>query len=133
MFTRTEEDAVAMNPLTVVLGKQSYYVPLLGINAQRAWRTKLNDSLFPVIESFTGKTLVDALRGGIAAALLQFPEAISELVFAYCPALPKDEIMEAATEEQLAYAFSQIQSVAYPFWPQLTTATQLWRQSKSQA
>lgn len=133
MATRSEEDIVAMTPLSVTLGKTEYKIKLLGMTPQREWRTKLNTALFPIVESFTGKTLADALRGGLAAALIQFPEAIAELVFQYAPDLPRETIMQEATEEQMAQAFAQIQSVAYPFLPQLKTATQLWLQAKQQA
>lgn len=128
---RTEEQAVSMAPIEVVLGAEKYSIRLLNINPQREWRTKLHNALFPILDSFQAPTLQKALEGGLTSALLKFPDAIMDLVFEYAPYLPKDKIMEEATEEQMACAFSEIQSVAYPYLPQLTTATQLWRQARA--
>jgi hypothetical protein len=59
---------------------------------------------------------------GLGEAFLCFPEKIAELVFAYAPNLPKEKILDpetGATEEQFALAFSQIESVAFPYLRQV--------------
>jgi hypothetical protein len=127
MKERSEEEVVAKKPLTVTLGSTKYSIQLLGITPQQEWRVKLTESLFPVLDSFAAKTLKEALVGGLTGALMKFPQELIKLLFEYAPDLPKDKIMLEATEEQVALAFTAIMSVAYPFVPQLTTVTSLWR------
>jgi hypothetical protein len=67
------------------------------------------------------------MLNGLAGALVEFPEKLADLVFAYGTELPKDEILEKATEEQIAAAFSAIMVVAFPFLAQLGLVTQLVR------
>ena len=55
------------------------------------------------------------LSRGFTATLIQFPEKIADLVFAYDKSLPQEVILEEATEEQISSAFSAIMLVAYPF------------------
>lgn len=132
MLKRTEEDVVSKRPFQVTLGDTEFQIKPLPITQQRLWREGLIKRLDPVIAKFSGRDMAEALSGGLAAALLQFPEEIEALVFEYAPELlgSKEAILSSATEEQFAAAFSAIMVVAYPFLPQLTTVTQLRLTSK---
>jgi hypothetical protein len=48
------------------------------------------------------------------------------------PDFPRGEILQSATEEQIASAFSQIMAVAFPFVPQLGMVTNLLRANSPQ-
>jgi hypothetical protein len=127
MKARTEDDVDARTPITVKLGEKDYSIPLLAVMAQREWRKKLFAELGPILESFKPKVEGNGILDGLAASLLNFPEQLTSLVFAYAPDLPKDDILANATEEQIASAFSSIMLVAFPFLPQLGMVTQVLR------
>jgi hypothetical protein len=127
MKPRTEDEILAQAPLEVILGKEKYPIPLLAVKPQREWRKKLFAELAPILAAFNFKVDGKSMTDGLTAALLQFPEKLTELVFAYAPDLPQETILESATEEQIAAAFSAIMAVAFPFLPQLATATTLLR------
>lgn len=131
MKPRSEEDVVSRAPIVVKLGDKDYSLPLLAVVPQRAWRKNLFAVLLPILESFNFKVDGKSMTAGLTAALLQFPEKLADLVFAYSPDLPRDEILENATEEQIAVAFSAIMAVAFPFIPQLTTVQQLTKAASS--
>jgi len=66
---------------------------------------------------------MNVFQGGLISALVQCPEKLADLLFAYAPSLPKDEILENSTEEQIVTAFSGLVEVAYPFIDVLRMAT----------
>jgi hypothetical protein len=127
MKPRTEDDIIARTPLSIKLGDTDYSIPLLAVLSQREWRKNLFAELAPILESFNLKVDGSTMANGLTAALLTFPDKLCELVFAYAPDLPKDEILANATEEQIATAFSAIMGVAFPFIPQLGMVTNLLR------
>jgi|SRR5579862_1576781 len=131
MKPRSEEDVVSRAPLSVRLGDKDYSIALLAVVPQRAWRKNLFAELVPILEPFNFQVDGKSMAAGLTAALLHFPEKLADLVFAYSPDLPKDEILENATEEQIAAAFSAIMAVAFPFIPQLTTVQMLMRTASS--
>jgi hypothetical protein len=51
----------------------------------------------------------------LGEVLGRFPEKLIELVFAYAPGLPREEILAAASENQFVKAFGQIMEEAYCF------------------
>lgn len=128
MEKRSESDILAKAPIKVKLGEKDYRIPVLTVLPAREWRIKLNTELAGLTGSFKVVEAADAnaVASGLTFALIQFPEKVAELVFLYAgESLPKDEILAASTEEQLAAAFSAIMQVAYPFLPQLSLATQV--------
>ena len=125
MKPRTEDDILARTPIMVRLGDQDYEIALLSVFPQREWRKKLFASLAPILASFNFRVDGASMTHGLTAALLEFPETLADLVFAYGTSLPKEEILGNATEEQMAAAFSAIMAVAFPFLPQLATMTQV--------
>jgi hypothetical protein len=127
MKPRTEDDILARTPLSAKLGDKDYSIPLLAVMAQREWRKNLFAELVPILESFNFTVDGKSMASGLTAALLTFPEKLCDLVFAYAPDLPQEEIFKSATEEQIATAFSSIMAVAFPFIPQLGMVTNLLR------
>jgi hypothetical protein len=127
MKARTEDDILSRAPVVVKLGGKDYSIPLLAVMAQREWRQRLFAELAPLLEAFNFSVDGKSMATGLTAALLKFPEKLCDMIFAYAPDLPKEEILEKATEEQIASAFSSIMGVAFPFLPQLGMVTQLLR------
>lgn len=128
MIARTEEQAVEMSPLELKLGEKTFKVKVLPRPKARAWRESALASLQGVVKQFDAaptEKIGTALASGLGAALLQFPDALAELVGAWCLDLSQDErtaALEAASDEQIAHAFSQVAGVAYPFFRQLNLA-----------
>lgn len=122
---RTEDQILSKAPIVVMLGEKEYNIKPLGISAQRAWRDKMSQEMQEVVQSFAptykGPESASLFSAGLTVALTKFPEKLTDLVFAYCPDLPRDEIMETATEEQVSIAFSKIMKVAFPFLTHLQT------------
>lgn len=129
-MNRTEEDKLSMAVFTVRLGENDYTITPLKVNPQRRWRLKLGNELAPIVESFNQKVENKAMLNGLAGALIKFPEKLAEMVFDYAPNLEQEKILEEATEEQLAIAFSKIMSVAFPFLAQLGLVTTVVRASQ---
>lgn len=129
---RTEEQAIAKAPFQVTLGDKQYDIKPLSMLKQRAWRVLLNTEMAEIVNNFGKKGEPNSIAVGLTGALINFPEKISNLVFAYAPDLPEAEILETATEEQMAAAFSAIMSLAFPFLAQLKLVTQVVRAQLSQ-
>jgi hypothetical protein len=135
---RTEDEILSRAPIKCTLGGTEYSIRPLAVMAQREWRKKLFDSLAPILEAFdvtidpASMSTAKVMSKGLTATLLQFPEVLVDLVFAYAPGLPQDDIMDrqnGATEEQFAVAFSKIAAVAFPFLPQLDAVTRIVRET----
>jgi hypothetical protein len=127
MKPRTEDDVIARTPITTKFGDKEYSIALLAVLPQREWRKKLFAELAPILATFDFKVDGQSMADGLTAALLTFPEKLSDLVFDYAPELSRDEILAAATEEQMTLAFSAIAAVAFPFLPQIAMVRQLMR------
>jgi hypothetical protein len=119
---RTEEQILSREPILVFFGGKSYEVPILTILKGRKWREQVISSGQEIAGKLTGETNGrDAtFFVGLATVLLGFPEKLADLVFAYAPGLPKDEILENGTDEEIAIAFSSIMKVAFPFSRQIS-------------
>lgn len=117
---RTEAEMLAHAPIKAQFGGKPYEIQVLTILKARKWREKMFESAKEAIGSLaTPAADMETVFSGLSTALFQFPEKVAELIFAYDPALPSDEILEIATEEDLSVAFSQIMKVAFPFGPML--------------
>lgn len=131
-MVRTDDDKLSMNGFEVTLGTEKYRIECLKINPQRAWREKLSVELAPLVQTFNKTADQKSFVHGLAGALIDFPEKLADMVFAYAPNLAekKEKIFEEATEEQLAIAFSNIMSIAFPYLAQLGLVTQVIRASR---
>ena len=142
MQPRTESDDHVMAPLQLRLGQKDYLVPLLPNAEAREWRLKLDASLGDIVSSFQPEAKGKLFETGLTGALIQFPDKLAELVFAYAngwvepdslslakkrlekPVLPEPEILSSASPKQIAMAFRAMMEEAYPFLPQLAMARQ---------
>jgi hypothetical protein len=131
MLKRSESDMLEMRPIKVRLGKKDYEIPTLNNRQAAAWRDQLYEALGPLISTFdfggidlnaNQATVSQMMSAKLCQELIQFPEKLSDLLFAYAPSLPKDEILEAATDEQIGLAFAQVAEVGYPFFFHLWAA-----------
>jgi hypothetical protein len=110
---RTEEQILTKAPIEVTLGDEKYKLPILSVLKMAEWRRELIE----VANDIGGLGVSLAALG---TCFIAFPERLIDLVFAYCPDLPKDKLRETATEEQFVTAFSAIIPVAFPFMRQLS-------------
>lgn len=127
---RTEDQKATKAPIQMKFGSKDYEVKPLNILKGQAWRSKLNDVMGPISDQFKGNGT--SVQGVLKSALMEFPDKVLELIFAYGPELPKDQIMEEASDEQVATAFSEVMTVAYPYLAPLTMVTKILRPSSSQ-
>lgn len=123
---RSEDDILAQAPIQVKFGGKEYEIKIRRIKKARQWREQLiktvelvSKELEPVV------TNVDQFVGGFGFIYMKFPEQIADLVFSYDPTLPREEIEEVGTEEEIARAFGKIMDVAFPFFQQLTMVNQM--------
>ena len=132
---RTEDQQVRQAPLCLTFGEnKEYKAKLRRINSAAEWREQAITRLESVVGTFdnASESLGAALSQGLGAALLQFPEVVSELVFSYDPELPKEEILGIASDEQMALAFSTIMEAAYPYLAPLAMSMQVVKAVRSQ-
>lgn len=136
MRPRTEDEVLTKAPIAATFGSEKHEIPLLAVFAQRKWRLQLETELKEVVQAFNPTAdNAHAMKAGLTAALLQMPEKIVDLVFAYAPSLDREKILAdsyGATEEQFATAFSAIMQVAYPFLTTLGQVTAVVRAQSQQ-
>lgn len=127
-YKRTEDQIVGQLPIEVTLGAKTYNITPLRIRPAVEWRKKLHAEMSKILSGFqseVGGNPAEAISGGLVTALLHFPETLLDLLFAYAPELPRETIMEEATEEQVSAAMSRVMVVAYPFLATLATMTKV--------
>lgn len=121
---RTEEEKTTQAPLRFQLGETEYAVKPLPVLKSREWRRQVEQILGPMAAQVQpveigGRFTLAGLPGVIAL----FPEKVCDLVFCYAPDLPKETILNEATEEQISLAFAQLWEIAFAnFLPQMATA-----------
>lgn len=131
MKERTEEQIITKTPIEVTLGSKLYPLKPLPILKAREWRTKLTETMKEVVGSMSSEESAKTIGPAMTAALVAFPDKVAELVFAWSPDLPKEEIEAEATEEQLAVAYSAIMVLAYPFLMPLLLTMQVTKSQLS--
>ena len=141
---RTEDQIVAGEPLRVTLGGKQYEIKPLKINAQYQWRKRFYEEFSKAAQPFLskrkpgllarlmGKDETDQFVEGLRVALLDVPERISDLFFAYAPYLPRAEIEETATEVELVRAFKEVVQLGFPFVEMLKTLVALAKLPQSE-
>lgn len=134
---RTDQQKVSMTPVTVSFGDKEYPIKPLVISKSEPWREKLfahlaqfNSFRFPEKTEDLEKAVNDAIKQALNSYLIQFPSKMLELIFAYAPDLPKNEIMDAATDEQIVLAFANMMEMAFPFFEALRMVTQVAKASQ---
>lgn len=125
MLKRSESDMLAMAPIKVRLGKKDYEVPTPNNRQAKEWRDKLYEALGPLLSNFdfqgvnlnADPTSVSQLMSAkLSQELIAFPAKLADLLFEFAPSLPKEEILDDASDEQISLAFSAVAEVGYPFF-----------------
>jgi hypothetical protein len=131
---RNEKDKITMAPIKVTFGDKEYDIKPLRVLKQQEWRVKAKDLLGPVVDKMTVVRLANnTLVTGLPTAIAPFPDAVIELLFLYATNLEKEKILEEATEEQIAVAFSQIWDLVFAdFLSLLAKATEILKTPSSQ-
>lgn len=103
--------------LEIVLGGKSYSVTKLPALKARAWREQLIRSAHELSDSLLRPTNGhdEHFFAGLATAYLGFPDKMLEMLFAYGEQLPREEIVGAATDQEIVEAFAAIMRVAFPY------------------
>jgi hypothetical protein len=124
---RTEEEKVTQAPLKVTFGETEYAIKLLPVLKSRDWRAKVEQELGPMVANLKPMTVAGRFAiAGLSTAISTFPEKMCDLLFAYAVDLPKDKILDVATEEQIDLAFSRIWEIAFAnFLPQISMAKEM--------
>lgn len=115
---RTEEEIIGAVPVVVKLGGVEYSIPPLTIRKNREWRKKLAskiDSTIKKVGMGVQSDDVGAFISGLKTALIDVPTTVADLLFEYCPSLPRDVIEETALEPELVAAFREVWKLAFPF------------------
>ncbi|HJZ76947.1 MAG TPA: hypothetical protein VKE51_34690 [Vicinamibacterales bacterium] len=117
---------LAMTPIRVRLGQADYSIPVLNNRKSKEWRDKLYAALAPIVANFDFGTInlndnheqvSQAMSTKLSQELIAFPTKLADLLFEYAgDVLPKEEILDNASDEQIALAFSQVAEVGYPFF-----------------
>lgn len=120
---RTEDDILAQNGVLLTFNGEFYSAKPLRIKANAEWRRKFAETVNEVNQSLSLGSMDDINKFmlGFMGAFFEFPEKVLDLIVAYAPYLPWDQIREAATDEEVVIAFSRIMVVAYPFFGLLGT------------
>jgi len=113
---RSDADRMAGVPLEVKLGEKTYKIKPLPIKASREWRGNL-DARIPGLRQKLENGDVDprTLVTSAMALIGDFSDSAFALLMAYAPELPEQEIIETATDEQVAFAFGEVLLMAFPF------------------
>lgn len=122
---RTEEQILSKAPIKVRLGDEEYDIKPLPIMKAREWRSTLVETMRGIVGDMAAEQCRENVGPALTAALCGFPDKVAELVFAWAPQINKEKIMEEATEEQMARAFSAVMVMAYPFLAPLVLVTKV--------
>lgn len=106
-----------MNSINLTFGGKDYEVPQLSAIKSRAWRESLISSARLLAQSLFKETNGhdEEFFAGLGISYLAFPDKLAELIFAYAPQLPREEILLRATDDELIVAFSSLMKAAFPY------------------
>jgi len=113
---RTEEQIIAQEPLTVVLGGCKCEVRLLTIKESREWRRQVAVALsvMPNYTKAVDTTDPEQFKATLTGILEAMPETVADLFFGYAKDLVRETIEDTATDAELAKAFDQVMAVGFP-------------------
>jgi hypothetical protein len=115
MKERTEDDVISKAPILVTLGETQYGLKPLPVLKAREWRSKLAQTMQGIVTPMSAEQSPNTIGPAMTAALVAFPDKVADLVFAWATDLPVDKVLNEASEEQIAVAYSAIMVMAYPF------------------
>jgi hypothetical protein len=99
-----------MEPNTITLAGKQYPIKPQTVGQGMRWRAKVVPTLLEITGTMDA-SLSDP--SALRQALLNAPEKLAEIVFSYAPELPREEIIDAATDEELGAAFNQVMVTAF--------------------
>jgi hypothetical protein len=116
-FERTDGEIFFAKPFEVGFGEEKYKFNVLPAEPMDEYRDLLVKTTAEIHKEIRKDATSDpeALARGLAFTFCVFPKKLRDLVKAYDPKQPWDEIRKVATDEQYARAFQQIVAVAFPF------------------
>ena len=116
---RSDSD-VLLKELTLTLAEKDYTIPVLRMTAAAKWRkfyferTQQLSNAMPMQFDENSPDLAKALRYALTGTLLEFPQQIPELIFAYAPDLPREDILAADPyDQEWVVAFRKVWEVAF--------------------
>lgn len=119
---RTEEEILAQAPIKMRFGAADYDVNILRFTKAREWRENAIKAVQEIVAAHTAECATnDAFTHGLAFFFLEFPDKMVDLILAYAVDVPRAVIENDATDEQVAFAFGQVVSIAFPFTKELAT------------
>ena len=125
MSERTEEQKVFSDPIRVKLGGRDYEIRPLVVRQSREWRKKLASAMADLPQYMgVDASNPDKFSEALNAMMVALPDQVVDLFFEYAPDLPRDEIEEAATDDEIAKAFGEVIKLAFPLAGSLTQAIQ---------
>jgi len=123
MAERTEEQKIFHDPIMVILGGKEYEIKPLPIKDSRIFRQKVWDIMIELpkvtgVQSDEG----DKFEAALKSMLVSMPDQIVDLFFLYARELPREDIEAIATDSEMAVAWQQVMSIAFPLLPGLVTS-----------
>lgn len=117
---RTEEDKVLQAPIKARFGGTEYDIKILCIRDNREWRKKFNTALAALDAGINSGTDSKALE----ILLVNNPDTVFDLVFAYAKDLKRDEIEAVATDKEISDVLPLIIEASFPLAQSLIGAVE---------
>lgn len=120
---RSEEQKIYQEGVKVVLGGKEYEVRPLKLREEREWRQKLADLVasLPQYANITTDN-PEKFGGAIKVLMVNLPDQVVDLFFAYAKDLDRKAIEELSTGVEVAEAFKAVMTLAFPLPQALTEA-----------
>lgn len=114
-MNRTDSEKLGKLPIIVCLGGKEYNIHPKPLRQSRLWKEKAKDC----IEDFEHLFRVDYTNtqdaiSALRAFLFDTLDELIDLVFEWEPDLPKDEILDTATEDEMLNAVFAVMELAFP-------------------
>ena len=112
---RSEDQIVAKDDITVILGGKEYGIPPLVIRDSKEWRKKAIKLIAPLPQLVKVKLdETDAFEQAMSQMMVSMPDQVMDLFFEYAKELDRDLIETTATDKEMAAAFQEVCKVAFP-------------------
>jgi hypothetical protein len=128
---RTEQDQLMGSPVIVRFGDKEYPLKPLSMRKSAEWRGRFASEVEMISAHMSADAGMDKFVGGLKFAFLEFPEKLASMVQSYAPHVPHNVIEDDATDEQLAYAFSCVWQLVFPYAPILGMISTMRRATQS--
>ena len=118
---RTDEEILTRAGVPVHFGDNTYDVKPLVIKAASAWRKEYAKATtdLSLAAAITADN-PDEFKRAMNTLAVDMPDMATELFFKYAKDLPRDEIEERATDQDMAIAFRTVTRMAFPLLQAMT-------------